>query len=245
MSRTLILIFGVVSYAAFLVTILYAIGFEENILVPKGIDDGPESPVTTAVLINVLMLSVFAIQHTIMARTSFKAWWTKIVPEPIERSIFVLLTSIILLVTFWQWRPMTDVVWELDGVAANIVLGISFVGWGLVFYATFLIDHFDLFGLRQVVMHFRGMNPELAPFVTPTMYKYTRNPLMLGFLVAFWASPHMTQGHLLFTVVTTAYIFVGIQFEENTLKGILGEDYIKYRARTSMVIPMPQKKESE
>lgn len=245
MKRIAFLLFGVVSYACFFFTILYAIGFVENMIVPKGIDDGPEGAAGTAILINVLLLGLFAVQHTIMARTSFKAWWTKIIPQPIERSIFVLLSSLLLLLTFWQWRPMTAIVWELPEPLGYAILGVSFAGWAMVFYATFLIDHFDLFGLRQVVLFYLGKEVTDAPFVTPVLYKYTRNPLMLGFLIAFWASPSMTQGHLLFAAVTTAYVLVGIQFEENTLKGILGEDYIKYRARTSMIIPLPPKSESE
>ena len=239
MGRIAILLYGVVCYLAFLVAILYAIGFTTSLLVPKDIDDGTEAPVLQALLINVGLLSLFAIQHTIMARPAFKRWFTNIVPKPIERSTFVLLASLLLLLTFWQWRPMTTPVWEFTTPAVRmLLLSISLLGWAMVFYASFLIDHFDLFGLRQVVLHFRGQDYTHPPFAVRSLYHWIRHPLMLGFLIAFWSTPSMTQGHLLFCVVTTGYIFFGIWVEERDLLEILGEDYAKYRARTPMILPL-------
>lgn len=236
--RVFIFAYGLVAYFSFLVAILYAIGFVGNLVVPKGIDAGTPGPVSQAILINVLMLAVFAIQHTIMARFAFKAWWTKIIPEAAERSTFVLITSSILLFTFWQWRPMPEVVWRVDSQLFQYVLyAVYALGWGLVFYSSFLIDHFDLFGLRQVYLCLIGKEYTNPPFAQPMLYRLVRNPLMLGFLLAFWSTPLMTRGHLLFTVVTTLYIFFGIYMEERGLLTVLGEDYRAYRARTPMVIP--------
>jgi protein-S-isoprenylcysteine O-methyltransferase Ste14 len=239
MGRLAILVYGVVCYLAFLGAFLYAIGFTENLLVPKGIDDGAAGPLSTALLINVGLLSLFAIQHTIMARPAFKRWFTTIIPKPAERSTFVLLASLLLMLLFWQWRPMTDVVWEITTPALRtLLLGISLAGWAMVFYVTFLIDHFDLFGLRQTYLYYRGQECPHPQFVVRSLYRWIRHPLMLGFLIAFWSTPAMTQGHLLFCVVTTGYIFFGIWVEERDLLEILGDDYAKYRARTSMILPL-------
>lgn len=239
-GRWMAFLYGSAVYVVFLGTFLYAIGFVGNLVVPKSIDTGEVAPVSVAIPINVLLLVLFVIQHTVMARPGFKARWTRIVPKPIERSTFVLATSIVLILLFWQWRPMPQVVWSVDHPAGRVVLwGLFGAGWALVLYASFLIDHFDLFGLRQVYRHWRGLPHAHPVFVMPWLYKLIRNPLMLGFLIAFWSTPVMTQGHLLFSVLTTGYIFMGIAFEERDLLRMLGEDYRQYRARTPMLMPMP------
>jgi protein-S-isoprenylcysteine O-methyltransferase Ste14 len=235
-----VFLFGALTYAIFFATFLYQIGFVEGMVVPKAMNDGPVLPLAQAVLINVLLLSLFAIQHTIMARLVFKRWWTRIVPAPIERSLFVLLSSLLLLLMNWKWCPLPEHVWQVQGSAGRAALyAVSFAGWGLVLYATFLINHFDLFGLRQVWLYFTGREYTQVEFKETALYRWVRHPIMLGFVIAFWATPDMTQGHLLFAVVTTAYILVGIRIEERTLMALHGEDYGKYRQRISMIIPVP------
>jgi len=243
MSKFFFLIYGTVSYLLFFVTFLCAIGFVGGYVLPKTINDGTEGPLTTAILINVLLLGLFGLQHSIMARPEFKAHWTKIMPKPIERSTFVLLTSLILQLMFWQWRPMPETVWQVDNtIGSGILTVVFFLGFLIVLYATFLIDHFDLFGLKQVILHFQGKKHVEKEFKSPSLYKLVRHPIMLGFIIAFWSTPHMTQGHLLFAVVTTVYILVAIQLEERDLKNILGGDYMNYSASTSMILPVPKKK---
>lgn len=238
MKRFLVLLFGVVSYGLFLATFTYAMGFIENFGVPKSIDSGDETSTGWAVLVNLMLLSAFVVQHTIMARPAFKQWWTKIVPKPMERSIFVLFTCLILITLFWQWRPLPTVVWDVDASIAQIALiGLSLMGWGLVLYSSFLIDHFDLFGLRQVWLYWRGVPYTHHPFQERAVYRFVRHPLMLGFLIAFWATPTMTIGHLLFAIGTTGYIVMGTYFEERDLLAMLGRDYAQYRERTPMLIP--------
>jgi protein-S-isoprenylcysteine O-methyltransferase Ste14 len=242
LNRSLVLLFGVLSYGVFFFTFLYQIGFVEGMMVPKAMNDGEVVSVAQAVVINLVLLSLFAIQHTIMARLVFKRWWTKIVPEPIERSIFVLATSLLLLLMNWQWSPLPKYIWHVQDSGGRAALyTVSFAGWGLVLYATFLINHFDLFGLRQVWLYFKGREYTEVPFKETVLYSWVRHPIMLGFIIAFWATPDMTQGHLLFAAVTTAYIFVGIQIEERTLLALHGEDYRRYRERVSMITPMPPK----
>ena len=243
MKRMLVFVFGVVTYAIFFAAFLYQIGFVESMVVPKAINDGTVVSLAQAVAINVVLLGLFAIQHTIMAREAFKRWWTKIVPAPIERSVFVLLSSLLLLLMNWKWSPLPEQVWLVQGAAGRAALyAVSFAGWGLVLYATFLIDHFDLFGLRQVWLYFTGREYTQVEFTETALYRYVRHPIMLGFIIAFWATPDMTQGHLLFAAVTTIYILVGIRVEERTLLALHGEDYEKFRKRVSMIIPMPPKK---
>lgn len=237
--RIAVLLYGIICYVLFLGIFLYAAGFTANLLVPKGIDSGEPREILPSIVINVLLLSVFAVQHTIMARPAFKAWFTKFIPKPAERSTFVLMTNFALGLTFWQWRPMPENIWDLSGTPAlaYAVWGLCAFGWLLVLYSTFLINHFDLFGLRQVYLFFSGTEYTDAPFAEPWLYRVVRNPLMLGFLIAFWANPVMSQGHLVFSLVVTGYVFFGITVEERDLKNALGPDYIAYRNRTPMLIP--------
>ncbi len=240
MGRVAAVLYGLVAYASFLVTILYAIGFVSSLVVPKAINDGPVGPAGTAVLVNMLLLGLFAVQHTIMARPAFKAWWTGIIPRSIERSTFVIAASACLLLLFWLWRPLPSVIWHVENAAGRgLLAGLSLAGWAIVFYSSFLIDHFDLFGLRQVVLHARGIEYRHHPFVERSLYRFIRHPLMAGFLIAFWVTPDMTVGHLLFAGVTTAYILFGITIEERDLVKFLGDDYMAYRRRTPMLIPHP------
>ncbi len=237
--RVLVLLYGTVCYLGFLGVFLYVIGFTTNWLVPRGIDDGEPGVFINSVIVNVFLLSIFALQHTIMARPVFKKWVTKFIPTAAERSTFVLMTNAAFLLIFWQWRALPEIVWDVSGTPAlsNVIWAVCAGGWLLVLYSTFLINHFDLFGLRQVVLFFTAKEYTDAPFAQPWLYKIIRNPLMLGFMIAFWATPTMSQGHLLFAVVVTCYIFFGMTVEERDLKDALGEDYIAYRARTPMLIP--------
>lgn len=242
------LLYGIVSYFVFFGAFVYAALFVGNIFtgtqfVPKTIDTGEPGAVGASIVINVLLLALFAIQHTIMARPAFKAWWTKICPPPIERSTFVLVASLILVLVYWQWRPMPEIVWDLQNAAArNVLWALYAAGWGIVLFSSFLIDHFDLFGLRQVYLNFVGKEYGAKDFKLVSLYKLVRHPLMVGFLIAFWAAPTMTQGHLLWSIVTTGYIFVGVLIEERDLAAILGDDYVEYQKSTRMFIPIPKGK---
>jgi protein-S-isoprenylcysteine O-methyltransferase Ste14 len=236
-------LYGLVSYVIFFFTFLYAIGFVGNLVVPKGIDTPPTAGTFwRGLLVNVILMSIFAIQHSVMARPGFKRWWTKIIPSAIERSTFVLLASLALILLFWQWRAMPDPIWTLTNpLAAYLLWTLFFVGWGLVLFSTFLINHFDLFGLRQVDQYRRGEEYKNLPFGTPVIYGFVRHPIYLGFIIAFWATPTMTVGHLLFAAVTTAYILVAIQLEERDLVAYHGQIYEDYRREVSMLIPMPRR----
>jgi len=245
--RTLYLLYGAIAYLLFLPTFLYAIGFVGNFLVPKSMDrGGPEAGLLEALLVDTALLLVFAVQHSMMARQGFKRWWTKVVPRPVERSTYVLAATAALALLMWQWRPLGGPVWDVSGTAlAPVLIGVSLLGWGIVLYATFLIDHFELFGLRQVWAAFRSRRFEHPRFHSPSLYKVVRHPLYAGFLVAFWATPVMTWGHLLFAAATTGYILVAIQLEERDLVTFHGDAYRTYRRRTRMLLPIPKSEPTE
>ena len=240
MGRIVAFVYGVVCYAIFFVTFLYAAGFVGNLVVPKTLDSAPAGPLGSALLINIALLGLFAVQHSVMARPAFKRLWTKIVPEPVERSTYVLASSLALIALFVLWRPLGGVVWDVQDPAGRAVLygGFAF-GWLLVLVTTFLINHFDLFGLRQVWFHLRGRPYEPLSFTAPGPYRLVRHPMYIGWFFAFWATPTMTATHLLFAVMTTAYILIAIRLEERDLVAVHPE-YADYRARVPMLIPGKQ-----
>ncbi len=245
MGRILAFIYGIISYAAFLAAFCYAIAFVGDFYVPKTINSGEAGALLPSFLINTALLSLFAIQHSGMARPGFKNWWTKIIPEPIERSTYVLLASGVLFLLYWLWQPLPAIVWSVENESGRWILwGLFSLGWGLVVYTTFLISHAHLFGLRQIRDFMKDRDLWEPDFQTPNLYRHMRHPMMLGFFLAFWSTPEMTFGHLLFSIATTAYILVALQLEENDLVQTFGERYRKYRQRVPMFIPRPGRKAS-
>ncbi|AYN03354.1 methanethiol S-methyltransferase [Flavobacterium sp. 140616W15] len=245
MIKSITFLYGVFAYLLFLIAFLYAIGFVGNFIVPKSIDTGTETTFVQALLVNVLLLSLFALQHSIMARPAFKKWWTSIISPVIERSTYVLLSSSALLLMYWQWQPMRFIIWEIENKTATMIInGIYFLGWIIVLLSTFIINHFELFGLKQIIQNMKNKatQPECTTFKISYLYKIVRHPIMLGFLIAFWATPLMTLGHLVFTLTTTAYIFIAVKFlEEKDLQKFYGEEYKNYQKKVPMLLPFIQK----
>jgi protein-S-isoprenylcysteine O-methyltransferase Ste14 len=240
MAGLIVVIYGIVAYAVFLASILYAIGFVGNLVVPKSIDSGVAGPLIESLLINTMLLGLFAVQHSVMARQGFKRWWTRFVPSSIERGTFVLFSSLALLLLYWQWRPIPEPIWTVQNpIAAAALAATSFFGWGLLFVSTFMLSHFELFGLSQTFARLFDKDLPAAKFQAPLLYRLVRHPIYLGFLLAFWATPLMTAGHLLFAVATTGYILIGIQLEERDLVRMFGDQYRRYQQRVSMLLPLP------
>jgi protein-S-isoprenylcysteine O-methyltransferase Ste14 len=237
-ARLFTLCYGGIAYLIFFGTFLYAVGFVSRLIVPKTVDSGAASAPITALLVNLVLMSIFAVQHSGMARQGFKRLFARFASPAIERSTYVLLASLSLILLFWQWRPMPMTIWNIDDpVLAGIATAGGFAGWLIVLYSTFLISHFELFGLTQVVSHFAGRVAEPMKFKTPGLYRLIRHPIYLGFIIAFWCTPVMTLGHLLFAAVTTAYIFVGIYLEERDLVSLFGDQYRRYRDKVAMLVP--------
>jgi methanethiol S-methyltransferase len=238
MGRLIAIVYGIASYLFFFVTFLYAAGFVSGVVVPKTVDGGAVAPLGATLIIDLLLMSVFAVQHSVMARPAFKKWWTQFVPKSIERSTYVLFATLALALLCWQWRPLPHVIWQIHNpMIAMAVLGLSFVGWFIVLTSTFLINHFELFGLQQVASNFQGKPMPVPKFRSPLYYKFVRHPIYFGFVVAFWAAPTMTVGHLLFAAGTTAYIVIGILLEEHDLIDLFGDEYRRYRERVPMLVP--------
>jgi protein-S-isoprenylcysteine O-methyltransferase Ste14 len=235
-------LYGMVAYATFLLAILYAIGFVGNLGVPRSIDVGPAVSVAEALVVDTLLLGLFAVQHSVMARPWFKRAWTRVVPQAIERSTYVLFASVVLLLLYWQWRPIPAPVWSVTNPSGAAVLwGVFWLGWGLLVVATFLINHFDLFGLRQAFARLLGLGEPSREFRTPLLYRHVRHPIYLGFLLSFWSAPTMTVGHLVFSLATTGYILIGMRLEEHDLIEVFGDRYRRYRAEVGALIPFIRK----
>ena len=246
MKRFIFFLYGVVCYLIFFAAFLYAVGFVGNMVVPKTIDYGFQGGTSFAWLIDIFLLSLFAVQHSVMARQGFKRMWTKIVPKPIERSTYVLFSSIALILLYTFWRPLEGTIWNVQSsLLVSVITAVYFAGWFIVLTGTFMINHFNLFGLQQVFRYFKRQEQALPKFVKPLLYKIVRHPLMLGFIIAFWSASQMTIGHLLFAFATTGYILVAIQLEERDMVRMHGNDYIRYQQEVSQIIPMPPRKEVE
>jgi methanethiol S-methyltransferase len=237
-------IYSIVCYVVFLGSFLYAVGFVGNVVVPKSIDSGPAAPLPEALAIDLVLLGIFAVQHSVMARPGFKVAWTRIIPRPVERSTYVLLSSLLLILLFWKWQPIPAVVWHVSSPALSaLLLAVCAAGWLILLLSTFMINHFDLFGLRQAFLRLRGLDYTPLNFTQKAFYKFVRHPIMLGFVIAFWAAPHMSFGHLVFSIATTGYILVGIHFEERDLLKSHNAEYAAYRARVPMLFPTGVKRE--
>jgi protein-S-isoprenylcysteine O-methyltransferase Ste14 len=242
MARIAALIYGFIAYALFFVTFLYAIGFVGNLFVPRSIDSPGGNSSSMSLVIDTLLLGLFAVQHSGMARHGFKAWWTKAIPAPIERSTYVLIASLCLDLMYWQWRPMNESIWDVQNVVgADVLQGLYYVGWLIVLASTFMVSHFDLFGLRQVALFAKGQQYTPIGFKARMLYRFVRHPIYMGFVTAFWATPKMTLGHLVFAIATTGYILIAIQLEERDLTTAFGTTYEQYRDQTSMLIPLAKR----
>lgn len=240
--RLIYFLYGIICYFIFFATFLYSIGFVGNFVVPKSMDTGVEVSLGMALLINILLLGVFAVQHSVMARQGFKKKWAKIIPPAIERNTYVLLSSLALLLIFWQWRPMDGVILDISNTGlGSVLIGISLIGWTIVLVSTFWLNHFELLGLSQAYSNLTGRKIQSSKFKTPGFYKYVRHPIYLGFTVAFWAAPVMTTAHLLFAIGTLGHTLVGILFEEKDLVTMYGDEYKKYITKVSMLVPLPRK----
>ncbi|MEO8316865.1 MAG: methanethiol S-methyltransferase [Bradyrhizobium sp.] len=243
MAGLVAVLYGVVAYGFTLVALLYLIGFVGNLVVPKSIDSGTAGPLLQSAIVDTLLIALFAIQHSVMARPGFKRWWTRIVPPAVERSTYVLSTSFVLLILYWQWQPIPAAVWTVqDPIAAGVIDGVFWLGWVVLVASTFMFSHFELFGLSQVFLRLFGKALPDAKFRTPLLYRHVRHPILLGVLLAVWATPAMTAGHLLFALVTTGYILIGIQLEEHDLIQQFGDQYRRYRQHAAMLIPIPGRK---
>jgi protein-S-isoprenylcysteine O-methyltransferase Ste14 len=246
MKRYLIIGYGAAAYLLFLAAFLYLVGFVGNLLVPRTVDHGLPAPIGEAVLVNVLLVGAFGVQHSVMARPAFKAWWTRLVPPSIERSTYVVLSSAVLVLLYWQWRTMPAVIWDVRQPAARLaVWAVFWLGWAIALGSTFMVSHFDLFGLRQVYLAWRGKPYTHIGFHARFLYRLVRHPLMLGFLIAFWAAPTMTAGHLLFSIAMTGYILIAVQLEERNLVAALGDQYRDYRRDVPMLLPRPHRHSTE
>jgi protein-S-isoprenylcysteine O-methyltransferase Ste14 len=239
MGKTLILLYGCLCYLLFLSVVVYTMGFVGDFVVPKSINSGSQGEPSASMLVDLLLMGLFAVPHSIMARRGFKEWWTRIVPPPAERSTYVLISSLLLALLLWQWRPLPAMVWEIVNPIGRLSLyALSCAGWIIVFWSTFSIDHFDLFGLRQLYYYARGETYRPVPFRMPILYRIVRHPLMMGFLLAFWSTPRLTVGHLLFAVANTLYILVAVRLEEGDLVARHGDVYRDYQRRVSMLLPV-------
>jgi methanethiol S-methyltransferase len=246
MKRYLTVAYGAAAYLLFLAAFLYLVGFVGNLLVPRTVDHGLPAPIGQAVLVNVLLVGAFGVQHSVMARPAFKAWWTRFVPPSIERSTYVVLSSAVLVLLYWQWRTMPAAIWDVRQPAGRVaVWAIFWLGWAIALASTFMVSHFDLFGLRQVYLAWRGKPYTHIGFHARFLYRLVRHPLMLGFLIAFWAAPTMTAGHLLFSIAMTGYILIAVRLEERNLVAALGDEYRDYRRDVPALIPRPHQQASK